>query len=185
VEGSGPTAEKARGMVIVFTGSGKGKTTAALGIALRACGHALRTLVIQFIKGPWLAGELEAAKRLAPNLEIIATGKGFVGIRGDDRPFSEHQKAAQEALALARDKAGTGAYDILVLDELDNALRLGLVSLEDVLAFLRSRPAAMHVILTGRDAPPELVAAADLVTEMLDVKHPFNEGQVARRGIDF
>src|SRR3989304_3038179 len=121
------------GLVIVYTGNGKGKTTAALGIALRAVGHNYKICMIQFIKGSWHYGEMTSSKRLEPEFELTAVGKGFVGIIDDKSPLDEHKKIADEALRISREKIGTEKYDIVILDEINYAINLGLIKLNDVL----------------------------------------------------
>src|ERR687884_1947047 len=129
-----------RGLVVVYTGKGKGKTTAALGIVLRSVGHGYKVGMIQFIKGEWYYGELSSSKRLEPEFEIIAAGKGFVGIIDDDHPIEDHQVAAQEAMALAQEKLSSGAYDIMILDEINYAAKLNLISQRDILDIIASKP---------------------------------------------
>lgn len=180
---------KRRGLVIVYTGDGKGKTSAALGNVFRALGHGWKVLVIQFFKGDWpiVFGELESAKKHA-NLEILQLGKGFVHIMGDKKPIEEHQKAAAEAVRFAKEKIYSGAYDLVVLDEINYAvdyLDFQLVALEDVLEIIRRKPAETHLILTGRNAKPQVIELADLVTEMKEIKHPFKKGIPAQKGIDY
>lgn len=176
-------AEQARGKseIIIHTGDGKGKTTAALGVALRAAGYRHKTLIVQFIKGSWHYGEIEALA-LLPNVELMRVGKGFVGIVDDKLPFEEHQTAAREGLAAARAKISEGHYNLVILDEINNAVYLGLVSIDDVLSLIENRPAETNIILTGRYAHPRLIELADQVTEMRDVKHPTGAG---RKGIGF
>ena len=179
-----------RGLVIVYTGNGKGKTTASLGAALRALGHGWRVLVIQFFKGDWpvVFGELEMAKRLAPQFEVLQLGKGFVQSMGDKKPFAEHVAAAKDALNIAREKMASGAYDLIVLDELVYAIDYAgvqLVTLEEVLALLDAKPPSLHLILTGRNAPQALMDRADLVTEMRELKHPWQQKIPAQEGIDY
>ena len=174
-----------RGLVIVYTGRGKGKTTAALGIMLRAVGHGYKVGMIQFIKGEWYYGELTSSKRLEPEFEMIAAGKGFVGIIDDDHPIEDHQKAAGQALAIAREKLASGAYDVLILDEINYAVKLNLISEQDVLDLIAARPQKTTVVLTGNYAPEKVIEAADLVTEMKEVKHPYQSGIKAKKGIDF
>lgn len=173
-----------RGLVIVYTGDGKGKTTAALGTALRAVGRGFRVLIIQFIKGSWEYGELESLKRLAPEVELVRVGKGFVGIVDDTLPREEHEDAAREGFELARERVTAGGYDLVILDELNYAVQGGLIPIEDVLELVESKPEELHLLITGRDAHPDLIAAADLVTEMREVKHPYQKGIPAMRGID-
>lgn len=172
-------------MIIVYTGNGKGKTTAALGAALRAVGEDKRVLMIQFIKGPWKSGEDDSVKKLAPAFEIRKMGLGFVGILGDRLPREDHIRAAHEALTSATREILSGAWDILILDEINNALALGLIPLADVIEYISRFPRDRDLILTGRDAHEEIIARADIVTEMKEVKHAFQEGKAARRGIEY
>ncbi|OHA08290.1 MAG: cob(I)yrinic acid a,c-diamide adenosyltransferase [Candidatus Sungbacteria bacterium RIFCSPLOWO2_01_FULL_60_25] len=182
-------------MIIINTGNGKGKTTAALGQALRSVGEGKRVLMVQFIKGPWKSGEDDAqviqgspsnSSGSLPAFELAKMGKGFVGILGDKLPREEHAKAAREALGYARAEMETGKWDIIILDEVNNAIALGLILEEDALAFAReAKEKVEHVIFTGRDAPKELIDIADLVTEMRDVKHPYEKGIKARRGLEY
>jgi cob(I)alamin adenosyltransferase len=174
-----------RGLVIVYTGKGKGKTTAALGIALRAVGHGYKVGMIQFIKGEWFYGELNSSKRLEPEFEMIAAGKGFVGIIDDDHPIQDHQNAARDALRIAREKISQGIYDIMILDEINYAVKLKLVAVEDVLDLIKSKPEKTTIVITGNYAPEAVIAAADLVTEMKEIKHPYQLGIKAKKGIDF
>jgi len=173
------------GLVIVFTGDGKGKTSAALGIALRAIGHKKYVSIVQFIKSASAVGEALAAERLSPELEFVSLGRGFVtGVQDKDR-MSAHRAAAEQALAEARRRMLSGSWDVLVLDELNNAVKLGLLDIVGVMELVRDKPPKLHMIFTGRDAHPELIAAADLVTEMRCMKHPYDSGTPAVRGIDF
>lgn len=174
-----------KGLIIVFTGDGKGKTSAALGIALRASGHKMSVSVIQFIKSSNPTGEAKAAGRLAPELEFVSLGSGFVNCLGDAKPLSEHKRSAAEALALARQRILSGSRDIVVLDEINTAVALGLIDVKDVLDLLAKKPLVLHVILTGRSACPEVIEAADLVTEMRNIKHPYDSGIPAQKGIDY
>ncbi len=173
------------GIVIVYTGNGKGKTTAALGIVLRAVGHGCRVGMIQFIKGEWFYGELTSSKRLEPEFEMIVAGKGFVGIIDDDHPIDVHRTAAQTAVSIATEKLSTGNYDIMVLDEINYALSLNLIVLDDVLRIIKFRPKKTTLILTGNYAPKQILEMADLVTEMREVKHPYRRGIRAKEGIDY
>lgn len=173
-------------MLLVFTGNGKGKTTAALGNALRLLGAGKQALMVQFIKGPWESGEHKSVERLAPDFKIIRTGKGFVGILGDTLPLGEHKKAAEEGFVITRKEIAGGKYHLLILDELHNAITLGLIPLSYVIAFLDyAKDKVEHIITTGRDAPQEIIARAGLVTEMRGLKHPFKKGEVATKGLDF
>jgi cob(I)alamin adenosyltransferase len=174
-----------RGLVLVLTGEGKGKTTSCLGMAVRAVGYGMRVAMIQFIKGSLHYGEIDGAKRLAPEFELTPMGKGFVGIRGDTLPFSDHVAAAGKALATARKKMLSGRYDVIILDEVHVALHLGLLVLDDVLSLIREKPDSVHLILSGRHAHKEVIRLAHLVTEMRNIKHPYEQGIEAEKGIDY
>ncbi len=171
-------------MIIVFTGHGKGKTTAAMGLALRGAGHHQRILMIQFIKGSRHCGELEAAKSLAPHFEIVPMGRGFVhhGGKGADM---EDRQAVREAWDLFKKQMTAGRYDMIILDEVNNAISYGLLPIGEVLETMQTRPRKIHVVFTGRNADPRIIAAADLVTEMKEIKHPFKKGVRARKGIEY
>jgi cob(I)alamin adenosyltransferase len=158
-------------MIICITGNGKGKTTAAIGQALRMIGDQKRVLMVQFIKGPWRSGEDDAQMLLRPYFKIIKTGLGFVGILGDNLPREEHARAAREGLAMARGEMMSGKWNMLILDEINNALHLGLLSLIDVLEFIRDMPQGMDLILTGRDAPKQLLEIADIVSDVQEIKY--------------
>ena len=179
------TPEEQKGLIVVITGSGKGKTTTALGIAVRACGHNLRTSIIQFMKGDIYAGEWDGIKKMNCQVELIPTGKGFCGIQGNPYPYKEHRKNAQEAIQLAREKIGSGQFDILILDEINNALSLHLVDLEQVLEMIRAKPPRMHLVLTGRDAHPQVIELADTVSEIVEIKHAYRKGISPQPGIDY
>jgi cob(I)alamin adenosyltransferase len=174
-----------RGLVVVYTGKGKGKTTAALGIVLRSVGHGYKVGMIQFIKGEWYYGELSSSKRLEPEFEMIAAGKGFVGIIDDDHPIEDHQKAAQEAVVLAKEKISSGIYNVMILDEINYAVKLNLITVQNVLDIIKIKPDKTTLILTGNYAAAEVIAAADLVTEMKEIKHPYKLGIKAKKGIDY
>jgi cob(I)alamin adenosyltransferase len=173
------------GLVIVYTGKGKGKTTAALGIVLRAVGHGYKVGMIQFIKGEWYYGELTSSRRLEPEFELIAAGRGFVGIIDDDHPIEDHQKAAKDAIEVAKQKIASGNYDVMILDEINYAAKLNLISQQDILDVIALRPEKTSLVLTGNYVPEAIMAAADLVTEMREIKHPFQRGVKAKKGIDF
>ncbi len=173
------------GLVQVYTGEGKGKTSAALGAAWRALGAGLRVHFLQFLKGGIDPAERRLAETLAPglvfrNLHHPATAELMRG-----EPTPQDRRLAQEAWAAARAVLADPQWDLVVLDEINNTVHLGLVAVEELLEALRTRPPGMEVICTGRHAPPELCALADLVTELRMIKHPFEQGQRARRGIDF
>ena len=176
------------GLVIVHTGDGKGKTTAALGLALRAWGDGLSVLILQFIKGGWHYGELHAIDALAKSdaggtIELRQRGLGFT--RKGDVEEAEHKRAAREALDEAREEITSGAWNLIILDEINYAVKFGLLDVHDVLALLDVRPPSLHIVLTGREAASEIIARADLVTEMKLVKHPFQQGVKAQKGIEF
>jgi cob(I)alamin adenosyltransferase len=173
-----------RGLILIFTGNGKGKTTAALGTALRAIGYGHRVAIIQFIKGTWKYGEMESLARI-PEIELHRTGAGFYKIMDDKLPEEVHRQAAANGLQLAREKMKSGLYQLVILDEINNAVKTGLLTVQDVLALLDEKPEPLDLLLTGRDAAPEVVERADLVTEMREVKHPFQKGLLAKRGIDY
>ena len=174
-----------QGLVLVITGHGKGKTTTALGLALRACGHGLRICLIQFMKGDLYAGEWDGVKKMACSMELIATGKGFCGIQGNPYPYQEHRANAQEAIKLAREKLASGQVDLLILDEINNALHLKLVDLEQVLELIRHKPPLLHLVLTGRDAAPQIIELADTVSEIKEIKHAYRQGIEPQPGIDY
>ena len=171
-----------QGFVQVYTGDGKGKTSAAFGLALRAVGRGLKVYVIQFIKGGFDYGELYVVDKL-PNLKLKAFGRGeFVT---EKPPGKEDVELAQEALALAEQVVKSGEYDIVILDEINVALNLKLTNIDEVLELIKNKPKHVELILTGRYAPKEIIEAADLVTEMKEVKHPFKKGYEARKGIEY
>lgn len=177
--------EEKNGLIIVHTGNGKGKTTAALGLAMRAWGDGLRVLILQFIKGGWKYGEIEAIKRLGEidgRIELRRLGKGFQR-NTDDK--AEHIAAAQEALKKAGEAFASGEYDLIILDEINYAVKFELITVEEVKTLLAKRPPELHVVLTGRDAKEEIIDMADLVTEMKLIKHPYQQGIKAQRGIEF
>ncbi len=174
-----------KGLVLVITGHGKGKTTTALGLAVRACGQRMRVAIIQFMKGDLYTGEWDGIKRMDCPIELIPTGKGFCGIQGNPYPFKEHRRNAQEAIQLAQQKIGSNEVDLLILDEINNALRLKLVDLEQVLEIIRRKPPLMHLVLTGREAPPEVIELADTVSEVREVKHAYQKGIEPQPGIDY
>lgn len=170
-----------KGLVQVYTGNGKGKTSAAFGLALRAIGRGLKVYIIQFIKGGFDYGELYMIDKL-PNLTLKAFGRGkFVTAKP---PEKEDIKLAEEALQLSEKVVTSGEYDVVILDEVSVALNLKLISLDDVLELIRAKPKHVELVLTGRSAPNEIIEVADLVTEMREIKHPFSKGFPARKGIE-
>ncbi len=174
-----------KGLVVVITGHGKGKTTTALGLMVRACGHDMRVSIVQFMKGDIYAGEWDGVKKMGCQVELIPTGKGFCGIEGNPYPFKEHRANAQEAIRIVHEKMASRQWDILILDEINNALYMKLVDLEQVLEILRKKPRAMHLVLTGRDAHPDVVDMADTVSEVREVKHAYRKGIEPQPGIDY
>ena len=175
---------KRRGLLVVYTGHGKGKTTAALGMVFRALGRGMRVTVVQFIKGKWKTGERLFAEKLgaASDLRFHVMGLGFTW-ESDD--LEKDKAAAREAWAAAKADILSGERDLVVLDEITYTFHYGFLDLGDVLSTLRARPAHVHVVATGRDAPAPLLELADLVTEMTLVKHPFTAGVEAQIGVDF
>ncbi|OGC78058.1 MAG: cob(I)yrinic acid a,c-diamide adenosyltransferase [candidate division Zixibacteria bacterium RBG_16_50_21] len=174
-----------QGLIIVYTGDGKGKTTAALGTILRAIGYNWKVCVIQFIKGSWTYGEMKGLKRLEPDVVLKVLGQGFVGIIDDKKPIEEHIAAAQGALKAALEDVQSDKYDLIILDEINVALNLGLIDLSEVKKLLTGKPKRLHLILTGRGAPQDIIDMADLVTEMKEIKHPYQKGILAQKGVDF
>jgi len=174
-----------KGLVIVYTGGGKGKTSAALGLVLRAVGYNHKVCMVQFVKGSWHYGELDSAKRLAPEFEMITAGKGFVGILDDKSPREDHVKAANDTLEISKEKMMSGKFDVVILDEINYALQLKLLNLDDVIDLIKSKPSELDLVLTGNHAAEEVIELADLVTEMKEIKHPFKSGIKAKKRIDF
>jgi cob(I)alamin adenosyltransferase len=176
------TSENGLGMVHVYTGNGKGKTTASLGLGMRAAGHGYKVLMIQFMKGDIKYGELEAAKKI-PNFEILQFGRpDFVDKKN---PAQIDIDLARKGLEHARKVVKEGKIDLLILDEVNVAVEWGLVSCEDVLKVVKSRPKKMEIVLTGRYAPKEFIEIADTVTEMKEIKHPFQKDILARKGVEY
>jgi cob(I)alamin adenosyltransferase len=177
--------KKNKGLLVVYTGNGKGKTTAALGMCVRAVGYGWKVCIIQFVKGSWKYGELEGIKRLAPEVELHVVGQGFVGIVDDDKDFSVHQEAARKGLAEAVEIVRSEKFPLVILDELNVALDLGLIERDGVEQLLAARGEKQHLVITGRAAADWLIEKADLVTEMTEIKHPFQKGILAQKGIDW
>ncbi|MCM2264559.1 MAG: cob(I)yrinic acid a,c-diamide adenosyltransferase [Desulfuromonadales bacterium] len=176
---------KPQGLVVVITGNGKGKTTSAMGMVLRACGHGLKSCVIQFMKGDLYSGEWDGVKRLGELVELHATGKGFCGIRGNPYSREEHRANAQAAIGLAREKLLSGGFDLVILDEINNAVRHRLVDLEQLLDLLAVRPERVHLVLTGRNAAEEVIERADTVSEVNEIKHAYRRQIEPQPGIDY
>lgn len=177
---AGKTLEK--GLLIVHTGPGKGKTTAALGLALRALGHGMQVSIIQFVKGKRDTAERRILERFAPQIDIQALGEGFTW---ETQDRDKDREVAERAWTLAKQQLSSSKYGMIIFDELNILLRDQTLPLDEVLAALAARPPMTHVVVTGRGAPPELIEAADLVTEMTLVKHPFKQGIKAQAGIEF
>lgn len=181
-------------MIIVFTGNGKGKTTAALGQAVRALGRGKRVLMIQWIKGPWKSGEEfvdiipkdhPSTSSGLPAFQLVKKGLGFVGILGDTLPREKHAEAARNALQLFISELESGKWDVILLDEINVAMSLKLIKIADVLRAIKKVPLEKLVVLTGRGAPASIIKAADLATEMREMKHPFTKGKLAKISIEF
>jgi len=173
---------KTKGLLIVFTGHGKGKTTAALGMSMRAAGHGMKSAFLQFIKGSWKYGEMEAVKRFSDLIDFQVLGRGFTWKSNDPEADKE---AARSAWGKAKTAITSGKYHMVVLDEFTYVLNYSMVDLNDALDTFKHRPPGLHVVITGRDAPKELIDMADLVTEMKVIKHPYIKGIKAQRGIEF
>lgn len=190
-----------QGLTIVITGPGKGKTTSALGLALRAVGQGFKVLMVQFLKTSQIYGELKSAKRLTPDLEIIQAGRECVFPDGSKHhncpdcnfechinpanPSAQDRDAVATAMKLVRQRIASGKYQMVILDEINYAMDYGLVGVDEVLALIKDKPDGLHLVLTGRNAPPQIAAAADLVSEILEIKHPFQKGLKSIRGVDF
>jgi cob(I)alamin adenosyltransferase len=185
---------KIAGQTLVFYGEGKGKTSTAFGVALRAVGRGWKVLMIQYTKmGEWPAGEplgeIAGARRLEPDFKVVSTGIGFVNIFGDPFTFDEHRASAQQGLALAHEAMQSGEWDLIILDEILGAVSQKQIDLEQVLELVAARPHTLDLCLTGHDAEKlfidRVLEVADLATEMVKLKHPFDTGRQARKGIDY
>jgi cob(I)alamin adenosyltransferase len=173
-----------QGLILINTGPGKGKTTAALGTALRAAGNGMRVLVLQFLKGSWHYGELDAVEAFGENFVLKQMGRGFVKVGGAETD-PEDVRLVEEAWAEARAAIDSGEWDMVVLDEINYAIGYKMLDPAVVADALRNKPEMVHVILTGRNAHPLLVELADTVTEMREVKHAYQKGILAQRGIEY
>jgi cob(I)alamin adenosyltransferase len=174
-----------KNLVMILSGDGKGKTTSALGMAMRAAGQGKRVLMVQFIKDFLDYGEIKFCKKHPHKIEIYSMGKGYVGIFGDKLPLSEHKKAAKRALEFAKTRGLSNRYFMIILDEINVALKLRLLKMDEVIKVLKRLQSRVNVVLTGRNAPQKLVKFADLVTEMKEIKHPFRKGILAQEGIEY
>ncbi|MCP4746176.1 MAG: cob(I)yrinic acid a,c-diamide adenosyltransferase [Desulfobacteraceae bacterium] len=179
---NGRTNKMKKGLLMVFTGNGKGKTTSALGLAMRSAGHGLKVCFIQFIKGGWKYGELDAVKRFEDVIDFHVMGKGFTWNSED---FEKDKAAANQGWQLAKKAISSKQYHLVVLDEFTYLLKYKMLELQTVLDILKQKPPNLHVAITGRNAPGQLLAAADLATEMKEIKHPFKIGIKAQKGVEF
>lgn len=177
-------ASSRRGLLLIHTGPGKGKTTAALGTGLRAVGNGMRVLMLQFLKGSWHYGELDAVQSFGPNFVLKQMGRGFVKVGGAETD-PEDTRLVEAAWTEAREAIHSGEWDMVILDEINYAIGYGMLDPAEVAETLRNRPEMVHVILTGRNAHPVLVELADTVTEMREVKHAYQKGILAQRGIEY
>ena len=173
-----------RGLIMVNTGPGKGKTTAAMGTALRAVGQGMRVLMLQFLKGSWHYGELDAVQAFGDKFIMKQMGRGFVKV-GTEKPDPEDVRMVEEAWKEAEKAILSGEWDLVVLDEINYAISYGMLDPAKVVESLKQRPGMVHVILTGRNAHPTIVDLADTVTEMRQVKHAYEKGVMAQRGIEY
>lgn len=174
-----------RGLVLVLTGNGKGKTTSAMGMVLRAVGHGMKVCVIQFMKGDLYSGEWDGVKLLGDQVDFTSTGKGFCGIEGNPYSHAEHRQNGQDAIKLVHEKMESDNFDLLILDEINNALQLKLVDLEQVLKVLKQRPQRLHLIMTGRDAHRQVIDLADTVSQVNEIKHAYRKDIEPQPGIDY
>lgn len=173
-----------RGLIIVNTGPGKGKTTAAMGTALRAVGNGMKVLMLQFLKGSWHYGELDAVKAFGDNFVMKQMGRGFVKVGGAETD-PEDVRLVEEAWREAEAAIMSGQWDLVVLDEINYAITYGMLDPANVVETLKRKPERVHVILTGRNAHPTIIELADTVTEMKQVKHAYEKGVMAQRGIEY
>jgi len=176
--------ESRRGLILIMTGPGKGKTTAAMGTGFRAVGCGMRVLMLQFLKGSWHYGELDAAKAFDGNFVIHQLGRGFVKVGGAETD-PEDIRLVEAAWAEARVAIESDEWEMIILDEINYAISYGMLDVAEVVETLRQRPERLHVLLTGRNAHPQLVELADTVTEMREVKHAYQKGLLAQRGIEY
>ncbi len=175
-----------KGLILINTGTGKGKTTAALGCALRAAGHKQKVLILQFIKGSMKTGEIESLNKLKPYIEIKQLGEGFIKYRDGKPQITEKDiNNARESFELAERMIKTGGYDLIVLDEIINSVNFGLIKIQSLINLLLQKPDNLAIILTGAYAPEELIKIADTVTEMRPIKHAFENGIKARKGFEY
>ncbi len=176
--------EQKKGLIIVYTGEGKGKTTAALGLVLRAVGYKKKVLIVQFGKF-WFTGELEGIKKLKPYVKLVQGGKGFVKLFNDKLPFEEHRKVAQVTYQYLYDEMVSDKWDLIVADEIVGAVGGKVIDLDQVLKLITDKPEVLDLVLTGHHADPKILELADMATEMRPIKHPFDKGFLAKPGIDY
>ncbi len=172
------------GLTIIYIGDGKGKTSAAAGLAVRAAGTGMRVLYLQFVKGDWPSGERDILTKL-DNVEVKVMGRGFVGILGDRKPLQEHIDAAHVALDFCIKALKSKKYDLVIADEAIAAIESDLLTVDEVYKMIKSKPKSVHLCMTGHKRIKKLIDAADLVTEMKMIKHPYYKGILAQRGIDY
>jgi cob(I)alamin adenosyltransferase len=177
-----PDPKRRRGLIIVNTGDGKGKTTAALGLAFRAIGSGFKVFMVQYIKGKWKTGEKKLADRLAPDIEIRPMGDGFTW---DTKNPAQDIATTLKIWDVSKDAISSGKWDIVILDEINVVMKLGYLDPQVVVDFLKTRDPRQHVVLTGRGAPPAVIEIADIVSEVVPVKHPYRQGVKAQLGIEF
>jgi cob(I)alamin adenosyltransferase len=175
---------KRKGLILVNTGNGKGKTTASLGVAFRAMGYDMKVLMVQFLKGAWKPGEYRAFKRFEPNFLIRPMGQGFLWIE-PEKKAEENQKMVTEAWEWGREQVRSGSWDLVIFDEINYAMSYGMIPVAEVEDMLANKPPMLHIILTGRNAPQEIIDAADTVTEMRPIKHAYEKGTTGQKGIEF
>ena len=174
------------GLVIINTGGGKGKTTAALGLALRAAGHGQKVLILQFIKGAWKTGEAKIMERLKPEIEMEQLGKGFIKFADGKLQITKKDiENAEESLQYAKERINSGKYDMVILDEINNIISYGLVGVSEVTEIINRKPSGLDLVLTGRGAPEELIKIADTVSEIKEIKHAYSKGIKAKKGIEY
>lgn len=176
--------ETTKGLVIVYTGEGKGKTTASLGLVLRAAGYKKKVLIIQFGK-VWFTGELEGVKMLAPYVKLIQGGLGFIKIFDDNYDFAEHKAAGQKTYDLLYKEVISDKWDLVVADEIVGAAAGKIITQKQMIDLVKNKPTRLDLVLTGHHARKELFRHADLVTEMMPIKHPFEKGFLAKAGVDY
>ena len=171
-----------KGLIILYTGNGKGKTTAALGQIFRAIGHGMKICMIQFIKGKWKTGEIKTAEKFSDLLEFHIMGKGFTF---ESKNLAKHIKAGKDAWEFAKGKIFSDKYDLIVLDELTYLIKYKIIKEDEILLILRNKPKSLHILITGRDATKGLIESSDIVSKIENIKHSFQKGIKAQKGIEF